>query len=155
VNIIQSDTGKYVTTCRLCLAKVAESPALEIPIVGHPGKKIEQLMQVLVKHLTKHHPDEFQRGTKIYQEFLPWIILHAFDYEDASIGPRLENIRAGLFQEVRKNSFTDQSLSTITASIGLDPDDAAKVLKALQLVRDACCETGTYAPAIQHTPLVV
>jgi hypothetical protein len=56
---------------------------------------------------------------------------------------------------VRKNSFTDQSLITITASIGLDPDDAAKVLKALQLVRDACCETGTYAPAIQHTPLVV
>ena len=156
MNIIQSSTAKYVIKCRLCSKNVAESPALELPIIGHPGEKIEKLMQVLGKHLAKHHSEEFQRGIVIYQDFLRWLVLDPFEYEDASIAPRLENIRAALFQQLRKNSFTDEALATLAASIvGVDQSKVDQVLSALKLVRDACCEMGSYAPAIQQSPLVV
>jgi hypothetical protein len=147
--------SKYITNCRICFARVAESPALELPIFGYPGKKIETLVKVLLKHLEKHHPSEFQQGNVIYQEFLQWIVLDAFAHADPSIGPRLENFRAALFQQVRKNTFTDEPLAAMAASLALNSSDESKVLGALKLVRDACCETGTYAPAIQNTPLVI
>ena len=151
-----SSTGKFLTTCNLCRRPVAESPALEIPIIGHPGKKVEELMRVLLKHLTKHHPAEFQQGSALLAEFTPFLILSAFSYEDPSINPRIENIRAAIFATVRKNSITDASIEHIVAGFGLDPDDATKVNEAMRSVRDACCEFGPFAPKVPpaRQPLV-
>src|ERR1035437_10058700 len=118
---------RYVTTCKLCRRNVAESPALDIPIIGQPGKKAEDLMRVLIKHLGKHHAKEFGEGAALVQEMGPFLILSPFKFEDPSMLPRLENIRAAIFAIVRKNSMTDASLEHVVAGFGLDPADAAKV----------------------------
>jgi len=146
--ILNSATGRYVTTCKLCRRAVAESPALEIPIIGHPGKRVEDLLKVLLKHLTKHHAAELMEGAALLNEFQAFRILSAFDYEDPTMTPRLENIRAAIFALVRKNGFTDASIQHIVAGFGLDPEDAAKVNEAMRTVRDACCEFGQWAPKI-------
>jgi len=151
-SIIASATGKYVTTCKLCAKRVAESPALEIPIIGNPGHKVQQLMSVLLKHLTKHHVKEFQQGAALFAEFQPFLILSAFDYEDPTIPPRLELMRAALFVQVRKNTIQDSAIEHIVAGFGLDPEDAKKVNQAMKEIRDACCEFGNYAPQVPTAP---
>lgn len=150
--IIASTSGKYVTHCRLCRAAVAKAPALEIPTVGDPGKRLKDLMTVLMKHLGKHHAQEFQEGTALLDETLSFLVLAAFEHEDPSIDPRIEAIRARVFQKVRKNTFQDAMLQNIVASFGLDPDDANKVNQAMRQVRDACCEFGAYAPQNGNPP---
>ena len=147
---IASATGRYTTTCKICARKVAESPALEIPIIGQPGKKAEDLMKVLVKHLTKHHAEQFQEGAALLAEIGPYLVLSAFHFEDPTMPPRLENIRAAIFALVRKNSITDASIRHIVAGFGLDPEDAAKVNEAMQAVRDACCEFGQFTAKTPH-----
>lgn len=148
--ILTSATGRYTTTCKLCRRDVAETPALEIPIIGEPGKKAAELMTLLVKHLVKYHPKELKEGADfaaaIAKELPAFMIMHAFKHEDPSIGPRLENIRAPLFAMMRKNSMSDASLEHVVAGFGLDPEDAAKVNQAMKAVRDACCEFGEFAP---------
>jgi len=153
--ILASATGRYVTTCKLCRRDVAESPALEIPIIGEPGKQVQKLMSVLLKHLQKHHKKELADGTALLSEFAPFLILSAFNYEDPTMTPRLENIRAAIFAIVRKNSMTDASLEHIVAGFGLDPDDAKKVNEAMRAVRDACCEFGQFAPQLPAPPALV
>ena len=145
---------RYAATCKLC-RKEAEAPPLEIPIVGNPGKKAEDFMRVLLKHLTKHHPEDLARGAALSNELAPFLILSAFEHEDPSIVPRLENIRAAIFAQVRKNSFTDASLQGIVAAFGLDPDDADKVLEGMKAVRDACCEFGQFAPDLPQESRII
>ena len=43
--LVSSATGKYTTTCRLCHKEIAKAPALDIPVVGHPNKRMTDLMQ--------------------------------------------------------------------------------------------------------------
>jgi hypothetical protein len=136
---------KYYTTCRLCHKRIAETDPLEIPLIGHPGRKVEKLMPILLRHLTKHHQPEFQRGVELAKEVTPFLILSAFDYEDPSVLPRLESIRAQIFAVVRKNSITDDSLRYLVSELGLSEEDAAKVLGVLTAVRNACCEVGEFA----------
>lgn len=150
--LIASATGKYTTTCKLCRRRVAESVALNIPVVGEPGKRATELTKILMKHLEKHHATEFAQGASMLAEFPAFLILAAFDYEDPTMPPRLEQIRAAIFQVVRKNTMTDASLEHIVAGYGLDPDDAAKVNEAMRAVRDACCELGQFAPEMPPTP---
>ncbi len=148
--LVTSATGKYTTTCKLCRRAVAESPSLDIPVIGDPGKRAAELMTVLVKHLMKYHAKELKAGADfakaIAQELPAFMIMHAFIHEDPSVAPRLENIRAPLFAMMRKNSMTNASLEHIVAGFGLDPDDATKVNEAMKAVRDACCEFGEFAP---------
>lgn len=146
--LIASPTGKYITTCRLCLKRIAESGPLDIPIIGEPGAKAEALIAILFKHLTKHHPQEFAEGTAVAREVPAFFILAAFDSQDPSLTARLEQTRAGIFAIVRKNSMTDDSLQYIVSGLGLDSEDAVKVLEAFKAVRDACCEFGPYAPKV-------
>jgi hypothetical protein len=150
--IIASTTGKYVTTCRLCRTAVAKAPALEIPTVGAPGKRFNDLITVLTKHLVKHHAQEFKEGAALLDEILYFLVLTAFEHEDPSVDPKIEAIRAHVFQKVRKNSFADAMLDHIVAGFGLDPDDADKVNQAMRAVRDACCEFGQYAPQNGNPP---
>ena len=144
--LVTSATGKYTTTCRLCRKEVAKAPALEIPVVGQPNKRMTDLMQVLTKHLGKHHSQEFQQGAALLDETLAFLVLSAYDHEDPSIGPRFEAIRAQLFRRVRKNTMEDNMIEHVVAGFGLDPDDASKVNQAMKSLRDACCELGTFAP---------
>jgi hypothetical protein len=154
-SILTSPTGRYTTTCKLCRRRVAESPALDIPIVGQPGKKVQELLTVLVKHLMKHHAEQFAEGVSIQAEFTPFLILAAFEHEDPSIAPRLENIRAAIFERVRKNSFRDADLEHIVAGFGLDPTDQDRVNEAMKAVRDACCEFGQFAPKIPQESKII
>ena len=151
--IIPSSTGKYLTTCKLCGRPVAETPALEVPVIGHPGKKVEGLMKLLIKHLEKYHQEEFQRGSALLAEFPAFLILNAFRYEDPSINPRLENIRAAIFAVVRKNTLSDASIDHIIAGFGLDPQEHADVSSAMRAIRDACCELGQHAPNLPAPPI--
>lgn len=153
--VLASATGRYLTTCKLCRRDVAESPALEIPIIGQPGKKAEDLMRVLIKHLGKYHAKEFNEGAALVQEMGPFLILSAFKFEDPSMLPRLESIRAAIFAIVRKNSMTDASLEHVVAGFGLDPEDAARVNEAMRAVRDACCEFGQFAPKAPAEPKII
>ena len=144
--LVVSATGKYTTTCRLCRKEVAKAPALDLPIVGQPGKRMTDLMQVLTKHLGKHHAEEFQQGAALLDETLSFLVLTAYDHEDPSIDPRVEAIRARIFQKVRKNSMPDAMIEHVVATFGLDPEDADNVNRAMKALRDACCELGTFAP---------
>jgi hypothetical protein len=148
--LVTSATGKYASTCRLCGKRSKEAPALDLPIVGDPGKRINDLMTTLTKHVGKHHQQEFQEGAALLDETLSFLVLTAFDHEDPSIGPRIEAIRARIFAKVRKNTMQDAMIEHVVASLGLDPDDACKVNEAMKGLRDACCEFGQFAPA--HTP---
>jgi hypothetical protein len=144
--LVSSATGKYVTTCRLCRKEIAKAPALDLPVVGQPGKRMNDLMQVLTKHLGKHHAQEFKEGAALLDETLAFLVLTAYDHEDPSIGPRFEAIRARLFAKVRKNTMEDNMIEHVVAGFGLDPEDAVKVNQAMKGLRDACCELGTFAP---------
>ena len=144
--LVSSATGKYTTTCRLCRKEVAKAPALDIPVVGQPNKRMVDLMQVLTKHLGKHHAQDFQQGAALLDETLSFLVLTAYDSEDPSIAPRVEAIRASLFQRVRKNTMEDNMIEHVVAGFGLDPTDATKVNQAMKSLRDACCELGTFAP---------
>ena len=144
--LVTSATGKYTTTCRLCRKEVAKAPALDLPIVGQPNKRMVDLMQVLTKHLGKHHAQDFQQGAALLDETLSFLVLSAYDHEDPSIPPRFEAIRARLFAKVRKNTMEDAMIEHVVAGFGLDPDDAAKVNQAMKSLRDACCELGAFAP---------
>jgi hypothetical protein len=157
--LVASATGKYTTTCKLCRRDVAESPSLDIPVIGDPGKRAGELMTVLLKHLMKYHARELKAGSDfanaIAKELPAFMIMHAFIHEDPSVGPRLESTRAPLFAMMRKNSMTDASLEHIVAGFGLDPDDAVKVNEAMKAVRDACCEFGEFAPKTQEPPRII
>lgn len=144
--LLTSATGKYATTCRLCRKRVAEAPALELPIVGNPGKRLNDFKTVLTKHLAKHHLEDFQAGAALLDETLEFLVLTAYDHQDPSVDPRVEAIRARIFQKVRKNTMADSMIEHIVASIGLDPGDAMKVNGAMKALRDACCEFGQFAP---------
>ena len=72
--------------------------------------------------------------------------LAAFHSEDPTLTARIENVRAGIFALVRKNSMQDAMIDHIVASLGLDPDDAPRVAEAMRALRDACCEFGPFAP---------
>lgn len=151
--LIASATGKYRTTCRLCNKAVAESGPLEIPIIGNPGANAEALFKVLLKHLTKHHTRELADGSALAKEVPAFFILAAFESQDPSITARMENVRAGIFALVRKNTMQDAMIDHLVATWGLDPDDAAKVTEGMRALRDACCELGPFAPSIP-SPLV-
>jgi hypothetical protein len=112
-------------------------------------------MKVLLKHLATHHTRELAEGAALLNEFQAFRILSAFEYEDASMEPRLENIRAAIFAIVRKNGFVDSALEHVVAGFGLDPEDAAKVNEALRAVRDACCELGEFAPRVPAESKIV
>ena len=144
--LVTSATGKYTTTCRLCRKEVARSFSMDIPTVGHPGKRMSDLMQVLTKHLGKHHAEDFKQGAALLDETLTFLVLSAYDHEDPSIPPRFEAIRAQLFAKVRKNTMQDAMIEHVVAGFGLDPTDADKVNQAMKSLRDACCELGTFAP---------
>jgi hypothetical protein len=155
MHIITSQTGKYVTTCRFCAQPIAETPPLDVPPTGEPGRKVEAIMKIMVKHLQKNHIEEFMQGLAFNQDFPAFLILSAFRFEDPSINARLETIRAGIFALVRKNTLTDASLQHVVATFGLDPDDAAKVLQGMLAVRDACCEIGQHAAKLPTVPAVI
>ncbi len=139
---------KFTTACKLCRKNVAESPALNIPVIGDPGKQVQELLKVLLKHLTLHHTRELAEGAALFNEFQAFRILSAFEFEDPSMSPRLERIRAVIFSMVRKNGFSDGALEHMVAGFGLDPDDAKEVNEAMRIIRDCCCEIGRFAPAI-------
>jgi hypothetical protein len=125
---------------------------LDIPLIGNPGKRAEKLLAVLVKHLTHHHLEQFQKGQGLWNEFQAFCVLNAFAFADPSIMPRLELTRASVFASVRKNTIQDSALEHIIAGFGLDPEDADKVIAAMKAVRDACCELGPYAPKVPEQP---
>jgi len=157
--LVTSATGKYTTHCKLCRRAVAESPALDIPIIGQPDKRTLKVIGLLGKHLSIHHSDEFTSGKALAdlvgQELIPFLILSTFHHQDPSVMPRLEVLRAPLFAVVRKNVMPDEDLKTIIAALGLSGDDDEKVLAAMRTVRDACCEFGQFASKISTpSPLV-
>ena len=157
--ILASATGRYTTTCKLCRRDVAESPSLDIPVIGDPGKRAGELMTVLLKHLLKYHAKELKAGSDfakaVGRELPAFMIMHAFIHEDPSVGPRLESTRAPLFAMMRKNSMTDESIEYVVAGFGLDPGDATKVNEAMKSVRDACCEFGEFAPKTPEPPRII
>jgi len=85
-------------------------------------------------------------------EVLSFLVFAAFHHEDPSVPPRIERIRAEIFAQVRKNTFTDAMLEHLTAGFGLDPQEAADVNQALRAVRNACCEFAEHAPAGVNSP---
>jgi hypothetical protein len=160
MNGFTSANGKYSTTCKFCNKRIAEAPALDIPVIGDPGNRTRDLMKIMGKHLASKHPEQFQQGTAFLDEILSFLIFNAFTHEDPSVPARIERIRAEIFSQVRKNTFTDAMLEHVTATFGLDPQEAADVNQALRAVRDACCEFGQHAPAgntspAQSPPLIV
>lgn len=146
-----SITGLYTTTCRLCNLKISKPP-LELPIIGRATKPAEELFKVLIKHLALKHPEEFAQGAVLAAEVPAFFTLAAFHSEDPSLTARIENVRAGIFALVRKNSMQDAMVEHIVASLGLDPQDAAKVNEAMKALRDACCEFGQFAPNTPNLP---
>jgi hypothetical protein len=157
--ILASTTGRYVTTCKLCRRDVAQTPALNIPLIGEPGKHTKDLIGLLGRHLAKFHPAEFEAGKHLTdllnQEFIPFLILSTFHHQDPSVNPRLEVLRAPLFAVVRKNLMPDEDLKQIIAALGFSGDDDEKLLEAMRAVRDACCEFGQYAPQLPAPPPLV
>ncbi len=145
-NGIINGITKYRTICKFCRKPVIEAPPLDIPVMGDAGKPARELLTALTKHMMKAHKEEFAAGAALVDDVLAFLVLNAFEHQDPSIPARLERIRAGIFAQVRKNSFADSMLDHVVAGFGLEPDQASHVTEALRAVRDACCEFGPYAP---------
>lgn len=143
---------KFLTVCKFCQAPIAKAPSLDIPIVGDPGERTRKLQSVLGKHIMDKHPEQFTQGLAFMDEILSFLVFNAFEYEDPTIAPRLERIRAEIFAQVRKNTFEDSMLQHLVVGFGLDPQEEKDVTAALRAVRDACCEVGQYAPAAINSP---
>jgi hypothetical protein len=154
-HLVASATGKYKATCKLCRKPVAESPALDIPVIGDPGKRVKELQVVLMRHLAKHHTEGFTQGGELLDEVLTFLVFTAFQFEDPSIDPRIEAIRARVFAKVRKNTMEDAMIEHVVAGFGLDPDDALKVNGTMKALRDACCEFGPFAPKVPEISKLV
>jgi hypothetical protein len=153
--ILASASGKNVITCKLCPRRVAEAPPLEIPLSGPLPKSAQRIEEILKKHLMTDHRKEVEQAAAIASGFLPFLIWNAFDHQDPSVDRRIELIRAPIFAMVRKNMLTDDSLTTIVANFGLNPDEAKTVLEGMKAVRDACCEFGEHAPKIPQESLIL
>ncbi len=156
---MKNGTSTYTTTCKFC-GKPSQMPAIDVPLIGEQGKESKKVLQALTMHMMNKHPDEFAQGAAMLDDLLSFLVFNAYHHEDPSIPPRLERIRAGIFAQVRKNTITDASLQNAVVGIGLDPDDADKVLKWFKGIRDACCELGDHAPTgatsmPQTSPLIV
>lgn len=148
MELFTNKSPKYGTYCKFCNGKkIADAPALELPIVGEPSALAKKMQGKMLAHLQTHHWEQMMQGAALVDAFMSFAILSAFTHDDPSIRPRVENIRANIFQQVRKNSLNDVDLLSITADLGLNPDDAEKVAKAFRVIRDALCEVGQYAPA--------
>ena len=143
---MSTPTVKYTASCRLCQKAIVQAPPLNIPILGQPDKRMNEYMQLLTKHLGKHHQQEFQEGAALLDETLAFLVLTAYNHEDPTVDPRVEAIRARVFAKVRKNTVTDSRIEDAVARLGLNPDEEANVKQLLKGVRDACCEFGDYAP---------
>src|SRR5271165_4969966 len=146
---------KFVTTCRLCFKQIERRPALNVPIIGRPPAACEDLVKKCLGHLSKHHPEDLQRGIAVSAEFSPWLIMSAFQFEDPTLPARLELIRSQIFAKVRKNTISDDSLTHIVSTWGLDPDDATKVLEGFKALPDSLCEVGQFSPKAPAAPRVV
>jgi hypothetical protein len=158
MNGLSSLTNKgprYITTCKLCTASIAETNALNVPLEGHPGASVEKLIKVLVKHLQTHHLQELQQGVMLSNEFAPFLILSAFRFEDPSLPRRLEMMRGAIFAHVRKNTMSDDAIAHIVATWGLDPEDAVKVNEGMRALRDVLCEFGEFAPKPPDEKLII
>jgi hypothetical protein len=158
-SLLTNSAVMHTTTCKLCKKAIARMPALDIPVIGDPGRKAAELMKVLYKHLSNHHPEQLQEGAqlaaRLQQEIPAFLILAAFQHEDPSMVSRMEGIRSIIFQLSRKNTMTDASLQHIIAGFGLDPDDESKVNEAFRALRDVLCEIGPFAPKIPQDSLII
>jgi hypothetical protein len=146
----------YAVTCKFCLKKIIDHPALDL-LVNDSSDLAREIMAKEIRHMQKHHPDEYNQGSAFLDGVMSFVVMSAFEHQDPSVNPRLELIRAGLFERVKRTRLNDDDLRTIVGELGIDDYYNARVLKALTAVRDALSETGKYAPGqpAEPSPLIV
>ncbi|HEX8810324.1 MAG TPA: hypothetical protein VF760_15155, partial [Xanthobacteraceae bacterium] len=91
---------------------------------------------------SKHHADVTNQFTR---EIMPFFVFSQFEDTDPSLNVRMENIRHQLFSVLRRPALADPQLEQIAASLGLAPNDQARVLAALIEIRDYHIEAPNQA----------
>jgi hypothetical protein len=145
----------YATECLLCHRK-QQNPPLNIPLVGKPGKHVEEFLKKLLVHVGAKHTKEMELGGQLLQQYQAFLLLSQFESEDPSVQQLLEMIRAQVFMRSRRNVPTDADLETLAANCTFETErDYKKAYDAMRAIRDLCCELGAAAPKFPEEAKVI
>jgi hypothetical protein len=148
-------TIAFKTECLLC-HKVQTNPPMDIPLIGQPGKHVEEFLRRLLMHIGTSHPTEMKQGAALLAQYQTFLMLSQFQSEDPSVTQVLEGIRADVFQRARKNVPTEADLDLLASKVEFStPADAKKARDAMQAIRDLCCELGAAAPQLPEQSNIV
>jgi hypothetical protein len=141
----------YSVHCKFCGKQIIDHPGLDL-MVNDSSSLAQDILAKEIRHMQKHHDPEYKQGAAFMDGVMSFVVMSAFEHQDPSVNPRLELIRAGLFERVKRTRLNDDDLRTIVNELGIDDYYHDRVLKALTAIRDALSETGKYAPGQQSEP---
>ena len=137
------------TVCKLCKKTIARiAMPLDVPESGPPGDSALEYLAVLVKHMNKHHQPYLIEKTTFLGEIQAWMLLSVYEHSDESVNRRMEAIRAAIFQECRRYTFSDEKIDTLVDALGYrfdysdDPITDEPIKQAMRSMRDILCETA-------------
>ena len=141
-----SDALKYITTCKLCNQRFANSA---LPIVGeHPDAKTAKFVTSLAKHFKSAHKEAAQaiwNDTSIFAtQFAGWIVMQQFATDDPQLQASQQRLRSWLHSLTRKNQITDAQITD--RLVAAEPLTLERVTVVCKEMRDYLTEQGGYAP---------
>ncbi len=157
-----SPNGKpatYANTCRLrkpdgqpCNHRIENVP-LAVPIIGQqPEDRALRVAEAMGRHVWKAHTQfasSIEQGAKVYQAFL---IGQTFTIEDPNAQRLLMQFRREILTPIPRPNISDENLLKIVEALELGSGSTAKVLSAMQTLRNILTETQPAPPVT--SPLV-
>jgi hypothetical protein len=140
-----SETLKYITTCRLCNQRFANSA---LPIVGeHPDAKTAKFVTSLAKHFKSAHKEAataiWNDASAFGTQFAGWVVMQQFETADPELRASQERFRTWLHNLTRKNQITDAQITDrLVAAEPLTQESVTAVCKEM---RDFLTEQNGYA----------
>ena len=141
------ETLKYITTCKLCNQRFANSA---LPIIGeHPDRQTAKFVTGLAEHFKKAHKEQAEgiwNDTRIFAtQFAGWIVMQQFQTDDPQLQASQQRLRAWLHRLTIKNQISDADLQDRIARLELAEPDAEKVTALCKELRDYLTEQGQRA----------
>lgn len=141
------DNLKYITTCKLCNQRFANSA---LPIIGEqPDRQTAKFVTGLAEHFKKTHKEQAEgvwNDTRIFAtQFAGWIVMQQFQTDDPQLQASQQRLRAWLHRLTIKNQISDADLQDRIARLELAEPDAEKVTALCKELKDYLTEQGQHA----------
>lgn len=145
---------EYTRRCRVagCTAQFVSSPLL--PVIGQPDIRIVKMIAQMSEHLATNHPEKYEQGGRAAMDYVNFLILRTFEFQDPILLGLYENMRASLHRFTARNTIPDSVIDGKIAELGFEEEDADGLRALLRDMRDLLCEQGRYAPQTEPSPLV-